>query len=164
MDTDTKLTLAKVLKLRKRLAGVLTRVQHEISLYNSHIEGQADLPDVDTLIQRREDLVAAMIKLKLVQYESNRDLMERLYLLAEKKAKLQWLQTLNTRTGVQQTHNYVDPARPIMTTIVAHIKKAQVDQQVRELEASIDVLQDEIDQYNNTKHVRLDNSVIALVN
>lgn len=167
MDTETpgetKLTLAKVLKLRKRLSGLLARTQQEISLYNSHLENQPDVPDVAGLIKRREDLVAAIVKLKLVQYEANRDLIERLYNLAEKKGKVQWLQTLNTRTGQQMTPNYSQPANPLYTNIIAHIKKSDVDAEVKKLESEIDALQDEIDQYNNTKRVRLDNSILVLV-
>ena len=59
-----EITLAKALKVKNRLAGRLAKVQADIQAYNSVPEGQADQVNVPALMQTREELVGALVRLK----------------------------------------------------------------------------------------------------
>ena len=59
-----EITLAKALKVKNRLAGRLAKAQADIQAFNSVPEGQADQVNVPALMQAREELVGALVRLK----------------------------------------------------------------------------------------------------
>jgi hypothetical protein len=131
-----KLTLAKALKIKNRLAGRLAKIQNDIQTYNSVPEGQADQVNVPALMQTREELVDALVALKTAINDANRELQRDIYELAEKKATAQLLASISTRHGVQPA------VYPSTTEVryVAALKKADVDAFVIRLEKEIDQL------------------------
>jgi hypothetical protein len=144
-----EITLAKALKVKNRLAGRLAKVQADIQAYNSVPVGQADQVNVPALLKTREELVEALVALKTVINEANREVQRDIYDLAEKKATAQFLGGLNTRHGPQP------PVYPSTTEViyVAALKKADVDALVLRLEKEIDHLQDRLDQFNHARKI-----------
>ena len=100
-DTEVKISLAKLMKVKSRLAGRIAATQSEIVAYNSTVQG-SEVPDVKKLYEQYEAMTAQMIKLKVALFDANRGgQQERIFLLAEKKSKLAWLRSMNTRNGPQ---------------------------------------------------------------
>jgi hypothetical protein len=152
-----EITLAKALKVKNRLTGRLAKVQADIQMYNSVPLGQ-DQVNVPTLMQMREDLVAALVNLKTAINNANRAAQRDIYALAEKKATTQFLVGVNTRHGPQPP---VYPAT-IEVHYVAALKKADVDTLVLRLENEIDQLQDKLDQFNHDHTIELDGRILEL--
>ena len=153
-----EITLAKALKVKNRLTGRLAKVQADIQAYNSVPQGQADQVNVPALVQAREELVGALVNLKAVINDANREAQRDIYDLAEKKATAQFLAGVNTRHGPQ-------PAVYPNTTEVSYVaalKKADVDALVAGLETEIDRLQDKLDQFNHAHKIEVDGHTLEL--
>ena len=150
------LSLAKALKVKKRLIGRLSKVNTDISHNNSRLEGAKQI-DVAALNELRKKLVQALIHLKVAIYHGNLDIQEKLFLLAEVKSDISFFSTLNTREG-QENHSYQNT--PVV--YIASITKENVDNLVKALEAQVDTLQEEIDQYNYTKKIEVNQVVLDL--
>lgn len=153
-----QITLAKALKIKNRLVGRLAKVQADIQAFNSVPEGQAGQVDVPALIQNREALVEAIVGLKTVINDANREAQRDIYALAEKKATAQFLAGVSTRHGPQP------PVYPstIEVNYFAALKKADVDAQVVGLEKEIDQLQDRLDQFNHDRKIEVDGRTLEL--
>lgn len=136
-----KVSLAKALKLKNRLAGRLNKVVTTINSYNSVTEGNQQV-DIRKLDFERAELVAALVELKTAICDANRGIYKSITLLQEKKGEIEFLNSLPIRQGKEVTYNGV------VVTYVATITKSEVDERVKKLEKEIDLLQDEIDYYN----------------
>jgi hypothetical protein len=81
-----------------------------------------------------------------------------IYDLAEKKATVGFLASVNTRHGPQP------PVYPstVEVNYVAALKKADVDALVSRLENEIDQLQDRLDQFNHVHKVEVDVRTLEL--
>ena len=139
------ISLSKSMKLKNRLAGRLSRVQSTIHSYNSVVESSKDQVNVNELESQRAELVAALIDLKTAISESSRGIQRLIYEITEKKSEIEHLNSLNTRSGVEQ-NPYSQSQQTI--TYYAYITRSDVDQRVKKLETEIDDLQDRIDAYN----------------
>jgi hypothetical protein len=156
-DSEIKISLAKLMKVKNRLAGRIASVVSEIQSYNSVVKN-SETPDVRELNEKRKQMVAQMIKLKVTLDDANRaGQRERIYQIAEKKSELAWLRTLNTRHGSQRGYDNE------VIEYVAAFRKQEVDDTVRRLEREIDELQDAIDAFNASRKVAVDAELFALV-
>ena len=157
-ENEVKISLAKLMKVKNRLAGRLAQVQSEIVAYNSIVEG-TETPDVRALVAKHDKMVEQMIKLKVALDDANRGgQRERIYQLSEKKSKLTWLRTMQTRHGPQRGYGEEQPINYIAT-----IRKSEVDETVRRLEREIDETQDAIDAFNASRKVTVDAELFTLV-
>ncbi len=156
-DTEVKISLAKLMKVKNRLAGRISTVQSEIVSFNSIVEG-TESPDVKALLATHDKMVEQMIKLKVALDDANKGAQrERIYQLAEKKSKLAWFKALNTRHGPQQGY------RETVINYTATIRKNEVDAVVRQLEREIDETQDALDSYNASRKVTVDAELFTLI-
>lgn len=153
-----EITLAKALKVKNRLAGRLAKVQIDIQTYNSVPAAQAGQVDVPALVKLRAELVEALVGLKTAVNQANREVQRDIYDLAENKAAVQFLQTVNTRHGAQPA-TYPNTGE---VTYVAALKKADVDAQVARLEKDIDRLQDKLDHFNHAHKIEVVAAVLEL--
>jgi hypothetical protein len=156
-EDGVKISLAKLMKVKNRLAGRIATTQSEIVNYNSTVQG-SESPDVKTLYDLYDKMTAQMVKLKVALFDANRGgQQERIFALAEKKSKLTWLRGMSTRNGPQQ--GYDDK----VVNYVATFKKADVDSLARQLEREIDETQDAIDSFNASRKVTVDSELFTLV-
>lgn len=156
-ENEVKISLAKLMKVKNRLAGRIASVQTEIVTHNSSIEG-TEVPDVRALINTHEKMVEQMIKLKVALDDANRGgQRERIYQLAEKKSKLTWFRTLRTNHGPHR--GYDDKT----INYIATVRKTEVDETVRKLEREIDEIQDALDAFNASRKVTVDAELFTLV-
>ena len=157
---NTEISVAKALKLKNRLTGRLNRVQRDIQMFNSVLQEQAlavDKVDINTLYTIRSEIVDCLISLKTKIIINNVDIQEKIIRLGELKATLSWLPSINTKDG-KERHDYQN------TDVVwsATLKKADIDNSIKSIEAEIDRIQDDIDYFNNTKKISVSNRTLDL--
>lgn len=153
----TQISLAKLLKLKARLAGLMARCNQEIVKYNTLPEGQAK-PDIRMLIARYDALMLAMVLVKDLRHAANDKICNTLHRLEELKSKLKWLSGINTLSGP-----VVQPYSQGTVVYDATITHDELAQQVRKLETEIDGLQDSVDTYNATTKIDIPNDILELV-
>lgn len=146
-----KVTLAKALKLRKRMVQQVAQLDVKISRNNSVIEGNPREGSVKEMLVERRKLVENLVAAKVAMYRANDGVQERIFKIAELKGMIQQLQALPTTEGKQESYSM----RGGDTVYVAELKKGDVEGLVSAVEGEIDLLQDEIDQYNHNTYVEL---------
>jgi len=156
-----KITLAKALKLKNRLANKTMEVSRSIHDYNSVIEGKERPVDISALIQKREKLVDALINLKTAINSANTPVQKTIYLLAELKGEISFLRGIDTSSGKQMNGIWGDNVRIYNT--VAILDYATVKGLTEEAEASIDANQDLLDKHNHTVELDIDDGVFTLL-
>jgi hypothetical protein len=149
------LSLSKALKLKSRLAGRLSKTTETIKLYNSNTKDNETL-DVVELDNVRGRLVEALVILKTEIFKANAGIYSKIIELGEKKSEIDFLNSLNTRSGTQ-------PYGSVNIVYVAAITMADVQRRVKLLEKEIDAIQDDVDVYNAAPNrIRVSGSILEL--
>ena len=151
------ISLAKALKLKNRLAGRLSKVQEDISTYNSVLNEQQGQVDVASLCKLRDEIAEHLIGLKTRIVVANTEIQQDLIRMGELKSKLTWLTTVPVRDG-KERHGYQNTE----VVWIATLKKKDVDDENRKLEAEIDAIQDKVDAYNHTKKIEVADRALDL--
>lgn len=144
MQEQKSVSVAKALKLKNRLAGRLTKINADISSYNSVVLGR-EQPDVRDLFSTRVRLIKHLLDLKCAIHKANDAISDKLYLLQELKSNVSFLSALNTDDGDSGAAHYGTESKIYHTAV---FKKPEVDKMVLELESEIDDIQDFIDAHN----------------
>lgn len=144
MTTNAKISVAKALKLKNRLAGRLGKVQQDISAYNSVLKEQVGKVNVENLIKLHDQIQESLIGLKTQIILTNAPIQETLIRMGEAKAKLSFLDCIPVRDG-QERHGYQNTE----VTWVATLTKQHLDVEKRKLEKEIDTAQDVVDSFNH---------------
>jgi hypothetical protein len=156
MPTES-LTLAKALSVKNRLAGRLAQSRALVESYNSVVAGQSgSRPDVRAELERYRALQGALVTVKATLHRANLPIYEEIVRLAEVKATIQMLSGLNTKDGSEPGYNGVE------FVYEATVKKPEVLQMVRRLEAEVDSIQDRINQFNAATRIELPVEVLDL--
>ena len=138
--------IAKALKLKNRLAGELNRIKGLIERENSRLEKSFDSEKMENLSKSFYETKANLIQLKAKIQMKTAPIAEKLIAMAEAKDEMKFFQSLPTTDGeVEKSHYSGD--KPILV-YKAHYTQNDVDNKVIEIQAQIDALQDEIDEYN----------------
>jgi hypothetical protein len=154
--TDTmNINLAKALKLKNRLTGRIAKLTQTVQTYNSTQE-KAEQIDVRTAYTQRADFVRRLTDLKMAVALANTPIQKDIFTLAELKAEVALLASLNTK------HGTVNEGYPTagQVTYVAQFRKGEVDNLTTALEARIDALQDKLDAFNATTNITVDRETI----
>lgn len=147
-----KVTLAKALKQRKRLIQQVTQLDARIARNNSVLEGNSREGSVVEMLAERRKLIDKVVATKVAMYNANAGVQHRIFLIAELKGLIQSLQTLDTKEGKQDTFGYRNAEASVYN---AELSRTAVETKIADLEAEIDAIQDEIDQYNHNTEVVL---------
>jgi len=163
MDTrkSESVTLAKALSIKNRLAGRLSQARSNIEAYNSVPAGQRDddaraTVDVRAEYERLLMLQEGLVAVKAAIHRANTPVYEDVLRLAEKKALVQMLGGLNTKHGTEPGYAGVE------FRYSATIRKPEVLEMVRRLEAEIDKFQDKLNHFNATATVEVPEAVLDL--
>lgn len=151
------ISLAKALKLKNRLVGRLNKVQSDVQCHNSILLEQVDNFDALGEFALREEISCALIELKTAIVLGNAEIQNDIIRQGELKSKLSWLSGIPTRDG-QELHSYQNTH----VTYVAAIKKKDIDEMSRKIEASIDEIQDRLDNFNYTKKIEVSDRCLEL--
>lgn len=154
----SKISVAKAMKVKNRLSGLLNEVNGRIVNNNSVLEGQKVSYDVVSLVEKRGKLVSALIEIKTLMDQTTHNTIDRkIRLLGEKKAEVAWLKTIPTRDGTEENayggKNFVYQAT---------LKDTDIDAMTKKLNVEIDDLQDELDDFNATTKIEIDESILNL--
>jgi len=152
-----ELTLAKCLKLKNRLTGRLSETQSDIQCYNSVLEEQQGKVDIPALMERRSEIVDALVDLKTKLMKANTPIQGSLIRQGELKGTVQFLQGIQTRDGVER-HGYQNTE----VKYVAVLKKQNLDEQRRSLEKEIDSIQDQVDAFNHQTKIEVPQRTLDL--
>ena len=150
MENRITISLAKALKLKNRIAGRVAQISQDIKTYNSRQEG-AEVIDIQRRWAERAALVARLVDLKSAISQANGPVQRVIYTLAESKALMALLNELNTQHGAVSQYHIQAPIH-----FVAQIRKEQVDQERRRLEREVDVLQEQLDRFNQLTTIPVD--------
>jgi len=163
MDTrkTESVTLAKALSIKNRLAGRLSQARSNIEAYNSVPAGQRDedagaTVDVRAEYERLLMLQEGLIAVKAAIHRANVPVYEDVLRLAEKKGQVQMLGGLNTKHGTEPGYAGVE------FRYSATIRKPEVLEMVRRLEAEIDRIQDKLNHFNATATVEVAEAFLDL--
>jgi len=150
--------LQKALKLRKSLAGDITRLKTQIANKNSYIEGSvnADKYSVQKLYDELQKKIELLINLKFVINEANREIQANIYKLSELKALIAFWNSVSVQEGTQVI-GYSDKTQ----TYKVQFDEETRNKMVADFQKQVDVLQEEIDTYNYTTDVQWDEKPTA---
>ena len=152
------ISLAKALKLKNRLAGRLAQINNELQQSNSVLQEQVTLPGFKNFsknLELRRALVQSILDVKNALYKANAGIQPSLNEMAELKSEISFLNSLPTTEGTYK-HGYQNTDN----VYVCNLSKEEINLRIRELEARIDRLQDEVDAYNVTSKITVSQIVL----
>ena len=140
-----KITLIRAFKERSRIIRQIDLISSRIREENSIIEGGQRSIDVRQSYAEYTRLYCKLITLKKAISCANSGVIEKLVELAEIKSFCRQLKLISAQDGKQETRGYDESEVRVMT---AEIKKAEIAAEMEALQARMDALQDEIDEFN----------------
>ena len=140
-----KITLVRAFKERSRLIRQIQKLHSLIREENSMLEGGVRSIDIRQTCAECSRLNVKLIELKQAISRANSGIIEKLVELAEIKTTSFQLARLPVKEGKQDASSY-DETKTEMW--VAELKKAELNAELDALQARMDVLQDEIDEFN----------------
>lgn len=143
--------IAKALKIKNRLAGELNRIKGLIERENSQLLANFNEYKMKELSESFYNTKADLIRLKAKIQMKTAPISEKLIAIAEAKDEMSFFQSLDTKDGEFIVTRY--GVEPNTTVYKAHYTQDDVDKKVVEIQAQIDNLQDEIDEYNATTSI-----------
>lgn len=156
------LTLSRCLSLKNRLVGRFNRNTASIQSYNSQTvipskkdgeEGTVEV-DVAALFDQRTKLRNAILSLKVQVSKRNEAIQGKLYLLAELKGEIKFLELLKTDHGPSHF--------PAGRESRAFKRKPQIEEEIKGFEGKIDVIQEEINSFNASVKIEVGEDVLDL--
>lgn len=143
--------IAKALKIKNRLAGELNRIKALIERENSQLLANFNENKMKELSESFYNTKADLIRLKAKIQMKTAPISEKLIAIAETKDEMSFFQSLDTKDGESIVTRY--GTEPNTIVYKAYYTQDDVDKKVVEIQAQIDNLQDEIDEYNATTSI-----------
>ncbi len=143
--------LAKALKQKNLLAGEIAQLKTILAVQNSRSARQPFDYDTRNVLAQLRARTNELVALKARLAAANVDAYPQIFRLAELKGLVASLKTLPTKEGV-----YVESlgyAQNTEVAYVAQIKRAEADALVETLQAEIQSIQDQLDEYNFTRSI-----------
>lgn len=151
------ISLAKALKLKNRLAGRMAHVETLVQQYNTVLVEQKGQVDVPALVKEHDEIMEQLIALKANIIRANGPIQEAIIRKGELSSRIEFLKKLNTTDGVIR-HGYQNTAMEYHATL----KKQDIEKETRLMEKEIDSIQDQIDEFNNSKKIEIDQRALDL--
>lgn len=149
--------LHKALKLRKSLVGDITKLKQIIKDKNSYLIGNNTKVkiDVNEIYKELLDKVNQLVGLKYAINEANYEIQSKIYLLSEQKALISFWNEVSVVEGAQAT-GYSEQVKEYDV----QIDELERNKIIKELQAKVDALQEEIDTYNYTTDIPWDEPIV----
>ena len=152
-----RITLAKALAVKNRLAGRLVQAETAIETDNSVLIGRRPTAvDVRAEYARYASIQSAIVALKAATQRANLPIFERIFELAEIKTRLKLLTDLDTKHGAEPGYNGSE------FVYDAVFQKPEVLELIRRLEAQADQIQDELNHHNAVTTVEVATALLDL--
>lgn len=156
--SEIQVTLAKALKLKNRLTGKLSSLQGEIQNYNSVRVEQEDVVNVKELFEQYDKAYNLLIHLKMSISRANLNINSTIIELGELKSKKTFFSCISTREGKETSYGDNE------VIWVSYLKRKDIIQSNNLIEARIDQLQEDLDQYNWKTTIGLPEALFELLN
>jgi len=154
-----KVSIAKLLKTKNRLASEITRVKTKITAHNVFYHDKSILTpspqvDVKALVEELNTLTKKLVEVKSAINTANAKSFDKIFLLAELKGQISLYEKLNVSESLERNY-YGDGA----------VQKAQIninerDQIVKNLIKTCEILQDDLDNFNSTHRVEISDDLL----
>ena len=144
-----KMSLARALKERSRLAGRIKRNFQVIDRENSRISGSPRSFDVRAIYAENRELMEKLIDVKKRIAAANAPIAGKLVEMDELKSMIAYLKGLDTTAEIK--HDGYN--RDVLYEAV--ISAAEVNAAVEELQKRVETLQDELDEFNAVTKIDL---------
>ena len=149
-----KITLAKALKWKNRLAAKIEQLTGDISRYNSVLAGNPREADVAETWERREQVVAKLVELKTAISHANAPVQTTIYELAEAKGAIGFLRSIDTTHGRKPRQGFYDTEA--VEEYEAALRKQDVDELIAAKQRCINELQDLLEEHNHRTKIDID--------
>ena len=151
------MNIAQALKEKNRISGRISKLQSQVYSSNKYTDKKA--PDVhsDKLLIKLQEEWAHLIDLKTRLSKANVGICDKLVLLTESKAELQFWNSFRyagQAVEIEDEHEYAgDKYVKVEKKSYHTITSAQVSENQERVQSLIEKLQDEIDSYNATTSI-----------
>lgn len=157
-----RITLAKALKLKSRLASNLKTAKENIESNNSIILGGKRKVSVTGEYEKYCELQNAIINLKTSINSANISIQHHIYKSSELKSELTMWKTICTDEGIiEKKHSWSSSDGEIEKTAVFSFSIVQ--EKIKEIQKELDDIQDILDSYNHTTFIDIDDYITNLV-
>lgn len=150
-NIEIKVTVARALKEKNRIANKLNVVRSRIRNENSVESNIKRTFDIKTLVAEEAALYNRLVAVKTAIAVANAEIAEKLIRMSELKAAIEWYRGIPTKEGTFQEPSYRDTT--ITRTFTTILSGQEVNQLVEATQTQIENLQDEIDEFNATKYI-----------
>jgi len=148
-----KVTLAKALKEKSRLAKEVSKIKQLIETNNSSLAENAPPYRVEPLLEDLNKKTEALVELKIKIQAANTGILDKIYWMSEYKSQVDFLRRIDTTEGKQESNRHFGSGELLDNK--AQIDRVILDEMINKLEDNIDILQDEVDEYNHKKKIEL---------
>lgn len=149
----TKVTIARALKEKNRVAGRLAKARELVDKENSKDIKVPRGIDVTATYALAKVLRDRLVAIKSAIAEANKPIVSKIIELDEIKSEIAYLNGLNVKEGKFVETNY---GSRIESEIDVVIRKQQVLDEIAALQARADSLQDELDEFNATTKIEIE--------
>ncbi len=148
------ITLARALKIKKRVESRLHRLSNDVMDNNSIVKGATREVDVKEKLQEYNRVAKILLDLRVAIWKDSLPIQPLILEINEVKSLIALIARMSTVHGVQRPSRYDSESGP--ATYEATFRKADVDAMTEESEARIDTLQEQIDSHNATVKIRVE--------
>lgn len=148
-----KVTIARALKEKNRIAGRLAKAREQVGKENSCDKKVPRGIDVVETFAQSKVLRDRLIAVKSAIAIANQPIVAKIIELDEVKSEIAYLNGLNVKEGVFVESNY---GSRVESEIDAVIRKPQVLEEIAVLQTRADRLQDDLDEFNAMTKVEIE--------
>ena len=146
--------LYKALKLKKKVIGEVAKLNSQISSRNSYLVGSlnSEKYNIRGLENELTEKVKYLVSLKCAINNANRGIQDKIYWLSEYKSIIQLWNGLDVTEGMQLS-GYPDR---VAKEYKVQIDEKERDEKIKNIQNTIDLLQEEVDVYNHTTELSIE--------
>lgn len=153
-----KISIARALKEKNRIAGRLALLRNRISGENSLEKRIPRSVDVKAVFEEARATERRLIAVKAAISVANAPIVAKIIELEETKSEIAWLKTLDTREGTFESggdFGRYGPAHAV-NEYNAVIPQSEVNDMLDSLQKHAEKLQDELDEFNASTRIEVD--------
>jgi hypothetical protein len=158
-----KLSLAQALTYKSRVIEEINRITQLIQRFNSVAVPEGVIPadcrqsiDVQEMMTKRHGLKEHLVALKIKLWEISQPIRRSILKLAELKDDVVFMSGLKTEDGIVSDADryYNNVEKPLKFSAV--VKRLDIELSVHNYKAAIDTIQAEIDEFNHTTKIEIE--------
>jgi hypothetical protein len=143
------MNIKQALKRKNKLVGEINEEFNKVSRYNVVDEGNPRPYSSSESLKKWFDLTNELVELKTKIHLANGPVYDKIFLLAELKSQVNRLKSLDCTSG-KVTSRWSEDGT---VTKHAEINVVERDNMVKQIESTIESIQEELDQWNHTTNI-----------